>query len=81
MVNTGREKMGYIRALDEDCLEVFAGVFKSQQDVEDFLQITDGVPKGLMEKYYQILKLCFMIYQEKQKVNLKKAIYISLIKY
>lgn len=52
MVNTWREKMGYIRALDKDCLEVFAGVFKSQQDVEDFLQITDGVPKGLMEKLY-----------------------------
>lgn len=52
MVNTGREKMGYSKALDEDCLEVFAGVFKSQQDVEDFLQMTDGVPKGLMEKLY-----------------------------
>ena len=46
--------MGYNKALDENCLEVFAGVFKSQQDVEDFLQITDGVPKGLMENLYLV---------------------------
>lgn len=44
--------MGFNKELDKNGLEVFAGVFKSQQDVEDFLQITDGVPKGLMDKLY-----------------------------
>lgn len=38
--------------MDEKCLEVFAGVFKSQQDLEAFIGVVDGNPVGLMNNLY-----------------------------
>lgn len=37
---------------DENNLEVFGGIFESQQEAEDFMKIVDGKPKRFMEELY-----------------------------
>ena len=40
------------REMDLLNLEVFAGVFESEQDVEEYVRIVDGKPKRLMDDLY-----------------------------
>ena len=37
---------------DKNQLEIFGGIFESQQAVEDFMKIVDGIPKRFMEELY-----------------------------
>ena len=37
-------------ALDKNMLEVFGGIFESQQAAEEFMKIVDGTPKRFMEE-------------------------------
>lgn len=39
-------------SLDENMLEVFGGIFESQQAAEEFMKIVDGKPKRFMEELY-----------------------------
>lgn len=38
--------------LDENCLEVFGGLFESEQAVEEYMKIVDGKPKRFMEELF-----------------------------
>ena len=40
------------KRMDSSNLEVFAGVFESEQAVEDYVRIVDGKPKQLMDDLY-----------------------------
>ena len=37
---------------DKNKLEIFGGIFESQQAAEDFMKIVDGMPKRFMEELY-----------------------------
>ena len=37
---------------DKNKLEIFGGIFESQQADEDFMKIVDGMPKRFMEELY-----------------------------
>ncbi len=37
---------------DKNILELFGGIFESQQAAEDFMKIVDGVPKRFMDELY-----------------------------
>lgn len=37
---------------DENQLEIFGGIFESQQAAEDFMKIEAGIPKRFMEELY-----------------------------
>ena len=37
---------------DKDKLEIFGGIFESQQAAEDFMKTADGIPKRFMEELY-----------------------------
>ena len=39
-------------AIDKNMLEVFGGIFESQQAAEEFMKIVDGKPKRFMEELY-----------------------------
>ena len=39
-------------ALDKNMLEVFGGIFESQQAAEEFMKIVDGKPKRFMEELF-----------------------------
>ena len=39
-------------AIDKNMLEVFGGIFKSQQAAEEFMKIVDGKPKRFMEELF-----------------------------
>ena len=36
--------------LDKNMLEIFGGIFESQQAAEEFMKIVDGKPKRFMEE-------------------------------
>ncbi len=38
--------------LDMNCLEVFGGIFESEQAVEEYMKIVDGKPQRFMEELY-----------------------------
>lgn len=39
-------------AIDKNMLEVFGGIFESQQAAEEFMKIVDGKPKRFMDELY-----------------------------
>lgn len=44
--------MSWKKELDLNCLEVFGGVFESEQSVEEYMKNDDGVAKRIMEDLY-----------------------------
>lgn len=38
--------------IDKNNLEIFGGIFESQQAAENFMKIEDGIPKRFMEELY-----------------------------